>query len=66
MKKTLLGIFIGLSLTLTVAFKVANYEVRKNTAEVNQMQGLWIFTDSRPVQEYNYLGSVKTSSIFVS
>lgn len=30
-----------------------------NRAEVNSVQGLLIFTDSRPVAEYSYLGTVK-------
>lgn len=32
-------------------------------ATVNQLQGLWVFTDCKPVAEYKYLGSVKTSGV---
>lgn len=30
-----------------------------NQAEVNQVQGINIFTDCKPLQSYQYLGSVK-------
>ena len=44
-----------------VAFTFINYEPKKATAEVEQMQGLYIFTDSKPVLEYEYLGTVKAA-----
>lgn len=34
------------------------YDVRKNTAEVEQIQGFWVFIDSKPVTEYDYLGTI--------
>jgi len=37
-----------------------------NHAEVNQLQGVYIFTDSKPVQDYEYLGTVKTGIGFNS
>jgi len=49
MKKIIIGSLIGISLTTLVAFTVANYEPKKATGEVEQMQGLYIFTDSKPV-----------------
>ncbi len=58
MKNIILGSIIGISLTSLVAFKVATYEPKKATGEVEQMQGLYIFTDSKPVLEYEYLGTV--------
>ena len=63
MKKILLNVFIGSSLLLAVGFTVASYDVKKSTAEVNQIQGIFIFTNSKPLSEYEYLGSIKTSSI---
>lgn len=30
----------------------------KNSATVNQVEGIYIFTDCKPVREYEYLGSV--------
>lgn len=35
------------------------YDVQQSTAEVNQEQGVYIFTDSKPIKKYQYLGSVK-------
>jgi len=61
MKKLILGSIIGIILSTTVAFTLANYEPKKSTGEVEQMQGLYIFTDSKPVLEYEYLGTVKAS-----
>ncbi len=58
MKKIILGIIIGFSLTALVAFTAVIYEPKKATGEVEQMQGLYIFTDSKPVLEYEYLGTV--------
>lgn len=37
-----------------------------NLAEVNQVQGFYIFVDSKPVQEYEYLGTVKSGLTFSS
>jgi hypothetical protein len=33
--------------------------VKKSSADVNQVEGYYIFTDSKPVLEYEYLGTVK-------
>jgi hypothetical protein len=57
MKKILLRTFVGLSLTTLLAFKVASYEAKKSTCEAEQMQGLFVFIHSKPVVEFDYLGS---------
>ena len=57
--KTLIAFIFGLSISGLVAFTVANYEVKKNTAEVDQIQGFYIFAKGKPVKEYEYLGTVK-------
>ena len=63
MKKISLGVLIGLSLTLLIAFSSdKTQEVKNSTAEVNQVEGLLIFTDCKPVKEYEYLGTVKSST----
>ena len=54
-------IIIALSLIGLVAFKMASYDTKKSTAEVEQYQGLYIFVDGKPVTEYEYMGSVKTT-----
>ncbi len=33
-----------------------------NKAEVNSIQGMFIFTDSKPVADYQYLGTIKTNN----
>ena len=59
MKKSLIAFIFGLTISGLVAFTVANYETKKNTAEVDQIQGLYIFAKCKPVKEYEYLGTVK-------
>ena len=61
MKKVIYGSLIGICLTLLVACTVANYEPKKATGEVEQIEGLYIFTDSKPVLKYEQLGQVKIS-----
>jgi hypothetical protein len=63
MKKFLLGIVVGLSIISIIAFKVVNYEVKNNTAEVTQYQGYYIFTDCKPVKEYDYIGTVAANEV---
>ncbi|MBX3165084.1 MAG: hypothetical protein KF900_11450 [Bacteroidetes bacterium] len=59
MKKIIIGSLIGMTLTLSVAFTVADYEPKKATAEVEQIQGFYIFVKSKPVKEYEFIGTVK-------
>ena len=61
MKKIILGSLVGITLTSLVAFTVANYEPKNSTAEVDQIQGCYVFVNSKPVKEYEYLGTVKLS-----
>lgn len=58
MKKIILGVITGVSLSAIAAFTVADYVVKDNTAEVYQYQQLAIFADSRPVKPYKVLGEV--------
>jgi hypothetical protein len=55
MKKTIQSILIIGALTV-MGFKTI-YEAKKSTSEVEQVQGLYIFIHSKPVAEYEYLGS---------
>ena len=61
MKNLLIGSLIGFGLTILFAFVAISYEPQKETAEVEQMEGLYIFTDCKPVLEYEYLGTIKAS-----
>ncbi len=60
MKNQLLSFIAGATIVGLVSFKVATaYEPKNSTAEVDQFQGFYIFTDAKPVHEYKYLGTVK-------
>lgn len=58
MKKLILGIIIGISCTALIGAGIENYVVSKKTAEVDFKSGLYIFTDSKPVMDYEYLGTI--------
>ena len=49
------------SLFSVLSFTRIAYEPKFQTAEVNQHEGLYIFTDCKPVMEYETLGFVMTS-----
>ncbi|MFN4084274.1 MAG: hypothetical protein ACK4K9_11645 [Bacteroidia bacterium] len=61
MKKIFIELLSGIALTSLIAFKVATYEAKRSTAEVEQYQGVFVFTDSKPVMPYDYLGTVKST-----
>ena len=61
-KTTLKNLGICLILMVLSGFTtISVYEIKNNTAEVEQYQGINIFTDSKPVQEYVYLGTVNST-----
>lgn len=59
-KKNSLLVIASICIIGSMSFKFA-YDAKRATAEVEQMQGIYIFTDSKPVMEYEYLGTVKVS-----
>lgn len=59
MKNVFLGVAVGFSLIFLIAFKNVNYEDKSNSAEVDQLQGYYLFVNAKPVKEYKYLGTVK-------
>lgn len=61
MKKLIFGIIIGASFTALIGAGVAEYLVSKKTAEVNYINGLYVFTDSKPVMEFVTMGKVKAT-----
>ncbi len=63
MKKQLLALS-GAVLLVAGAWRVA--EADKALARVEQVQGLYVFTDSRPVAEYDYLGTVNAPGVVMS
>jgi len=66
MKIFFVGNLIGFTLNVLFSFVVINYIPKQRTAEVEQIEGVYIFTDSRPVLDYQYLGTVKSSVTWVS
>lgn len=58
MKKQLVGFSFGLVLASLPAFKAYEYQVRMSTAEVEKVDGLYIFTDCKPVLPYDSIGAV--------
>ena len=63
MKKSLLPVLTILFFLTSTAFFIDNYVVKKNTAEVDQIQGVYVFAKCKPVQEYEHLGTVKGPKI---
>ena len=55
MKKLIIAMAIAIP-----AICFAAYEGAKNSATVTQQKGVYIFVDSAPVAEYDYLGEVNT------
>jgi len=61
MKKAILVLIAAGAL---LSFTVINYSANKSTCEAVQVDGLYMFVDSRPVSDFDYLGTVKGSSTF--
>lgn len=61
MKKVLLG--FGIAMCFSFVYK-QYYEVNNSTAEVKKERGIYLFTDSEPVAEYEYLGTIKAPWAF--
>jgi predicted small secreted protein len=64
MRKIILGVIVGISITMLISAGMENYVINKNTANVEMYQNVRIFTDSRPLAEYEYLGTVKITISF--
>ena len=60
MKCTFITFLSGLAFAGILSFSLRPmiYDPRKNTAEVEQIQGFYVFIDSKPVMEYDYLGTI--------
>ncbi|MCA4899518.1 MAG: hypothetical protein ACK514_10920 [Bacteroidota bacterium] len=58
MKKVCIGLIIGLTTSFLLSMTTIQ-ETKKSHAEVDQYQGIYVFTDSKPLKEYEYLGTVK-------
>jgi hypothetical protein len=63
MKKSLISFLFGIGVTILLALKVANFEPNASTAEVNKIEGFYIFTDSKPVMAYDSIGALEIGFI---
>ena len=54
------GLLLGITITFLISFTVSEYVVSKQTANVEQKSGLYIFTQSKPVMQYEYIATVKS------
>lgn len=55
-KTTITAFVAGIAITSLFSFKMI-YDAKKNTAEVESTSGLYIFIHSKPVVEYEVLGT---------
>jgi hypothetical protein len=58
MKKSLLSFLFGCSLTIILAFNTDSFKPNYSTAEVAKIDGLLVFSDSKPVMPYDSIGTV--------
>lgn len=63
MKKLLITATVAVAIVGLFAFKQT---VKKNLAEVEQIEGYYIFVNSNPVNEFTYLGTVQAGGGFGS
>lgn len=61
MKKLFAGLILGVALCGMFSFAKSIYEVKDITAETKKVEGLAIFTDCKPVKEYEVIGTVTLS-----
>ena len=59
MKKTTISAFLLGFATLALFSFTALYEPKNATAEVDQFAGIYVFKDSKPVKETEFLGTEK-------
>jgi hypothetical protein len=64
MKNLYVGLCLGFMLIAALGFKKDIYEVRKSSAEVEQEEGVYIFYRSKPIAEYEYLGTYKIGMVW--
>jgi hypothetical protein len=59
MKKQIIGFLFGVSITILLSFRSVIFTPSASTAEVNNVEGLYVFTDSRPVMPYDSIGFIE-------
>lgn len=61
MKKLIIGSLLGMSVSALFAFRYQATSFGKSSAEAAQVNGLYIFTDCKPLADYQSLGKVDIS-----
>ena len=59
MKKSIVAFTLGACVVALLSFKTKDFEPQLSFAEVNNIEGLYIFTDSKPLTDYDTLGVVE-------
>lgn len=59
--KKLSYLLVTMFIIITSIAATLVYEPKNATAEVEQIQGFYVFTDSKPVKDFEYIGTVKSS-----
>jgi hypothetical protein len=57
MKKITLTVLVTTFVALGYSFKTI-HDLKKSSAEVNEVAGIYIFSDSKPLMEYEVIGEV--------
>jgi hypothetical protein len=63
MKKYLIGFLFGICVAILLAFKETNYVPDASSAEVNKIDGFYIFTDSKPVMPFDSIGALEVGFV---
>ena len=63
MKKQVIGFLLGMSVTILLSFRSAVFTPNASTAEVNNVEGLYVFTDSKPLMPYDSIGVIEIGFI---
>jgi hypothetical protein len=64
MKYFAAGLVSALLFVFLIAFKSGVYEVSKSTADVEQEEGVYVFYRSKPVANYEYVGTYKIGMVW--
>ncbi|MBL7789033.1 MAG: hypothetical protein JNL75_04275 [Chitinophagales bacterium] len=59
-------LLLGALAIFLFSFKADSYIPNKATAEVEQIEGFYVFTDSRPIMPYDTLGRVEIGFLVVT
>jgi len=61
--RTFVLLLTGFLLAGLFSFRMATYDVKNSTGDVDLIQGVYIFAKCKPAKEYDFLGTVKGPKI---